>query len=229
MHRCMPLLWLICPMLLAQAPRVLEQQIDVADLTKIELQANVGDIQIHVVEGPKIKIKVTLSAHKRGMFGNATKLAASIEEARLLHRIDNRSLLRLEVDAPYNKKYLQEDWTLEVPSHLGFELDLGVGNLNASGIRGNIDVNSGVGDVTLTQVSGSIEVDVGVGDVNITVSGADYKKIELDTGTGDAIFESPQGKSYDDNFVGGHLIWKGSGPHTLEVDAGVGDVMVRIN
>ncbi len=216
-------------MIYAQAPRVMEHQVEVNALEKVELAVNVGDIRIDVVEGSSIHIKVTLTAHKRGIFGNAKKLESTMKEARLLSRVNDRRILKLEIDAPYKKKYLQEDWVIQVPSHLGFELDNGVGDINLDGIRGQIDINSGVGTITLTRVSGSIEVDVGVGDVNIQAQGSSYKNIELDTGTGDASLHNLQGIIQDDDFLGGHLLWKGTGSHRIEVDTGVGDIIVRID
>jgi hypothetical protein len=81
------------------------------------------------------------------------------------------------------------DYTLAVPSGCTVEVEAEEGDVEVSGITGNVTVAAEAGDVTVRKVGGNLEVeapsgDVSVGDVNTETGSAD-----LEVGSGDLSLE----------------------------------------
>lgn len=92
------------------------------------------------------------------------------------------------------------DLVIEVPEGKDFALYVAVGEVEATGITGDLRIDTGSGGVTATGITGSLEIDTGSGsitarDINgdlgvdtgsgrVEVSGVTGRRIEIDTGSG---------------------------------------------
>ena len=72
--------------------------------------------------------------------------------------------------------------TLDVPSHTAVDLSTGGGNMQVSGIQGNVTLDSGGGDAGISGIGGAASVQTGGGDVD--GSGLFSRHVTTDSGGG---------------------------------------------
>ncbi len=103
--------------------------------------------------------------------------------------------------------------TVRIPEALDFELEMGVGDVDITALRGDVRVDLGVGDV-LVEVAedtvGSVSLDVGVGSADIDPA-------------------PPHGDRSGFLFLGNELRWDdGPGRSEIDIEVGVGEANVRL-
>jgi DUF4097 and DUF4098 domain-containing protein YvlB len=97
------------------------------------------------------------------------------------------------------------DYALRVPADSAVEVEAQAGDVEVSGLSGNVTVFAGAGDVTVRDVGGGIRIGAPQGDVSVGGVNTDTGGVELEVGTGDVDLR--------DMVVG-----------TLEASVGAGDV-----
>jgi lia operon protein LiaG len=136
------------------------------------------------------------------------------------------------------------DLVIEVPAGRSLAAYLGVGEMEASGVSGNLRLDSGSGSVTATDITGALEVDTGSGAVRVSrVNGS----LHLDTGSGSIEVDDVTGDEVEldtgsgrvrvrDVRAGSFAVDTGSGAVTLDrissptvvVDTGSGSVDIEL-
>lgn len=107
-------------------------------------------------------------------------------------------------------------------------LDTSTGQVSVSGITGDLSVDTGSGDVRLTNISGGeLSIDTGSGEVNATDVKA--SSLHVDTGSGDVTVRSVTSKDVDiDTGSGSVDVAFTSAVDNLKVDTGSGSVTIGI-
>lgn len=124
------------------------------------------------------------------------------------------------------------DWTVSVPADAAVRVTTGTGDVRLGGTRGAVSVSTGTGDVDLSALgSATVGVETGTGDVRLRFLTVP-DRVRVTTGTGDVEVRVPGGAAY--------RVTGGTGPgtrttsvqtdptstHLLQVDTGVGDVLL---
>jgi hypothetical protein len=212
----------------AASPRILDGQVAVDGVETVRLDAGVGDIKIVIVDGAtEVTIEVELKARRGGFFSSLKSAQREVDEAEL--RMDvSKGVLRLEVETESDDRHFEERWTVELPTQLGCDLDLGVGDIEVHGLSGDLTVDIGVGDLVATTVSGDLNIDIGVGEASVEAAAADYGSVDGSGGVGDARLTVRGDRVSSSGFVGKSTEWTGSGEHIIEISVGVGDAKVTL-
>ena len=97
-------------------------------------------------------------------------------------------------DLVKNSKPFEISYQIKLPRHTDLVLETGVGDLEASGLEGDIEADLGVGEIYIEKVNGSIEVKTGVGKIHLSlVSGP----VNATTGVGEIILTLPSEAAVD--------------------------------
>ena len=214
---------------LAGTSRVLQGSTEASGLDKVRLDAGVGDIELNAVhDGDQVTVEVELKPRRGGFFSSMKKAQREVDKAEL--RMDaSRGVLRLEIESESDDRHFEEHWIIELPAHLAFDLELGVGDVQVRDLEGNLNVEIGVGELDATGVSGDLMVEIGVGDASIEASATDYGSVSGSGGVGDAKLTVQGQRVSSSGFVGHSAEWSGSGDHIIEIDVGVGDAKVTLD
>lgn len=225
---------LICVMTLlagvadATSERTLTGSFPAESVESVSIEAGVGDIDITATDSAVVEVEVRLTPRRGGIFSSMKQAEQEVEEASLLNE-NVRSRLYLEIDSSSGERRFEERWTIRLPARLAVELDLGLGDVTVTGLRGGTDFEVGVGDVTLDAVSGDLFIEVGVGDVTVNAESADYGNVEASGGVGDSQLRVRGERVNSEGMVGHSASWQGDGSHRLEIEVGVGKARVTLN
>jgi hypothetical protein len=213
---------------IAGAPRTLNATLPADGLDTVKLEAGVGDVEIFAADTvDEVTLEVQLKPRRGGFFSSMKKAQREVDEAEL--RVEaSGGTLRLEIDTDADDRHFEESWTIELPSRLAFDLELGVGDVEIRGIAGELSCEIGVGDVLVEAVSGDVTVEVGVGDASVTSSADFYGSVAGSGGVGDAKLTVRGERISSSGFVGHSAEWNGEGPHHIEISVGVGDARVTL-
>jgi len=212
----------------AGSTRTIDGAVSADGITKMRLDAGVGDIIVTAVDGAaEITVEVRLEPRRGGFFSSMKKAQREVDEAEL--RMDvSRGVLRLEIETDTNDRHFEENWTIEVPARVDFDLDLGVGDVEVTGLRGSLNADIGVGDIAAESVRGDVNLDVGVGEARVVGAAADYGSVAGSGGVGDSRLMVRGEKVSSSGFVGHSAEWTGDGEHYIEIEIGVGDARVTL-
>lgn len=119
--------------------------------------------------------------------------------------------LRLHKFPGWNNHGMTVIGQLSVPRGLALDVEMGVGDLDVSGIEGDIDV------------------ELGVGAADIRASRSQASHVSVNTGIGDAEIRGGGSGTRSRGFIGSHAVWSdGSGRSAVRLHVGVGDATVRL-
>lgn len=136
------------------------------------------------------------------------------------------------------------DLVVEVPAGRTFAAYLGVGEMEATGVSGDVRLDTGSGNVTASDMSGSLEVDTGSGSVTVRrvegslgvdtgsggveVSGVVGDEVELDTGSGRVRASDIDAQRFAVDTGSGSVDLAGVRAPTVLVDTGSGSVDIEL-
>ena len=120
--------------------------------------------------------------------------------------------------------------TLDVPSHTAVDLTTGGGNMQVSGIQGNVTLDSGGGDLTASDLGGILTFSTSGGDVD--GSGLFSRHVTTDSGGGDVtlVFTSVP-DSVKVSSSGGDItivVPRGSTSYAIKSNADGGDFSAKV-
>jgi hypothetical protein len=108
-----------------------------------------------------------ITVHQGQLSGGTARLTGKVEYSLVRPKFTvNASGVSLRCDVPTGNCGL--DATLDVPSHTAVDLTTGGGNMQVSGIQGNVALDSGGGEVGISGIGGTADVLSGGG--NLTAS-----------------------------------------------------------
>ncbi len=197
----------ICSPVAASEPiREIDSTFGLGGAHSVQLKMPVGDLTVSAADDDEVTLHVEIRCAR----AESTKCRKQAEKLVVKTR-SRRGWLHLSLtDYPKASGRLSVDVQLRIPAQLGFESDMGVGDVNITGLESNI------------------EVDVGVGDVTMELDSVHIRRIELDTGVGDARLNLGERWIEGTGWVGSGLVWHGEGEGRIEVDCGVGDALIKL-
>jgi len=173
----------------------LVREFPAGEVLRVEVVGGASDIALHAEEG-KARVEVHYIVHGWG----------SLAEARERELLANPPVYLLDgtLRVGPEPEGIDLDYVLFLPPEAEVEVEVGSGDVQASGFSKSVRIRTGSGDVDLARVSGEIHVRCGSGDIRLhQVFGAVF----VCTGSGDL----------DGRELKGHI----------DVETGSGDVSLR--
>lgn len=197
----------IAPSLATAEHLMLDYSRPVAGITRVVLDAGVGEVEVIGDSSTTITASVDVSQKGSRFWSRRDESLAGLE---IQPELDGATLrLRLGKGARGDHSW-GEEWTVHLPRELAVEVELGVG------------------EVRVLDVAGDITVEVGVGDVSVEGEDAKFGRVRASSGVGDASLRTPREHEDGEGFIGHSLQSRGSGQSEISVSAGVGDTRIRL-
>jgi hypothetical protein len=210
--------------------RTLSGSVPAEGVQVVTLDSSIGDVEIRAVEGARdITVEVLLTPRRGGFFSSKKRAEQDVEDASLSIKASGGELALHVAPKGGDDRRFEEDWRIEMPPAVAFELDHGVGDIDIRGLASRIEIDSGVGDVRVEALGGDIAVDIGVGDVLVRAPAAAYASAEGSGGVGEVSLTVVGEHIESGGFVGKSASWKGTGSGRIEVSAGVGDTVITLD
>ena len=212
-----PLLWSIAAIAIlgimvsahAEATvRTIQKDLPAEESKWLFIELPIGDLKVIGIDGDEIRLSLKIQCEDRGR----SKCRRAAEDIEL--DVDQHSDgIEIGIDRwpKFRNKGMSLDGYLEVPRQLVLEIDIGVGEVNVSGMEDDV------------------EIDIGVGEASIEMDESVVRSVSLDAGVGEAILRVGGRTIEGSGFIGHGLDWRdGPGRAHIEVDCGVGSVDVYL-
>lgn len=118
------------------------------------------------------------------------------------------------------------DIIISVPEGKSVDVYLGVGDISASNVKGNLRLDSSSGRVDVSGSKGDLSVDTGSGDVKVT--GASGDAISIDTGSGEVNGTSLTAAKLDVDTGSGDVELRDVSSEDVSIDTGSGSVSLSL-
>jgi hypothetical protein len=187
--------------------RSFDRRFDARGLQRLVLDIPVAEMEIEGTSSDRIEAEVIVECEWRKR--NCEELADEID---LVSRKWNDELT-LEVEGMKKWRCLGVSLHIRItaPASVKLELDVGVGEIEIYGFKNDV------------------YVDVGVGEVDVEMDEALVRSVSLDTGIGDVQMSYTGGRMQAGGILDNVLRWdEGSGPARLRLEAGIGEIDVRL-
>jgi hypothetical protein len=189
--------------------RTITESFELAPGQQVRVDFPVGELRLTGVEGATVAVEIELHSDEGGR-----RCVEGLEHVELeSDATAGRLLLRIEKEPKWAWDDLEMEAEIRLPADRELAVDMGVGQLEVDGMRG---------EVTL---------DLGVGEVDVTVPAAGVRSVRLDAGVGQTSLRLPEGwvderRSF---LIGSEIHWnEGRGAADVWVDVGVGEASVRL-
>lgn len=179
------LLFLIMlPLMASASDVVLKGEIVAQDLAKLQLNAQVGEVEIRGIKTHTVRWRVKLEPQEKGWFTSTARVREKLGEIKVRSETDN-IILHLELDYPdgLDDDDVKHQWQIEVPIAFAVDVKQGVGKLNVADVQGGFNGELGVGNLSILGVQGGVNGELGVGNAKVTVSAGN---VSVEVGTGNA-------------------------------------------
>ena len=210
------------------AERVLTNIVPGDGIDAAALTNGVGDVVITAADVPEITVDVTLIPRRGGLFSSYRKAEQEVESARLTTNVANRRL-ELEIDSGAGDPHFEAQWVVVLPARVTLEIAAGVGDVTIRGAAAGVTIELGVGDATVEVSDGPVEIELGVGDATVRGPVARFGQVTASGGVGDATVVADGQQVTSQGMVGRETSWRGDGPHSIELEVGVGDARVVLD
>ena len=209
----------------ASNSRMLTAEVEMADLTAVQLEAGVGDVEITVTDGSLVVASVELRPRRGGIFSSLKAAEKQVQAVTFEPTVKGKTLV-LTLEGIDEDRRFEEDWTISVPSPMAMIVELGVGDLEMTNASGGLDLELGVGDAAVHANGGPIEIEVGVGDITVRGQASAFRTVEASAGVGDVRIVAQGQKIAGEGFIAHSAEWSGPGNDDLEAESGVGDIRI---
>jgi hypothetical protein len=210
------------------AERVLTNIVPGDGIDAITLTNGVGDVVITAADVPEITVDVTLIPRRGGLFSSYRKAEQEVESARLTTNVANRRL-ELEIECGSGDPHFEAQWVVVLPARVSLEIAAGVGDVTIRGAAAGVTIELGVGDASVEVSDGPVEIELGVGDATVRGPVARFGQVTASGGVGDATVVGGGQQVTSQGMVGRETSWRGDGPHSIELEVGVGDARVVLD
>ncbi len=176
---------------------------------RVRIEFPVGELRVVPSDGSHVRfeLRVRCRSHNEA---RCEELANRLR----LDSDDKGGTLHLKLDnyPKWNNKGFTVMGVLHVPPALALKVEMGVGQLEVTGLEGDLDV------------------DLGVGEADIRTSRTRAHHVSVDTGIGDATIRGGGSGTERHGFIGSHASWSaGPGRASVKLHVGVGDATVRLD
>lgn len=183
---------------LAKDSKQFQDQVTVDANSTIKLDVGVGEFELSTHDGQFVKYTIEVEEANNKWFGHV-----DWDDVKMQQKLSGNTL-HLEVDGDD----IKQTWRISVPRDANIELDMGVGEANLRGVGADVDA------------------EIGVGELHIETLNTDYRKINLESGVGEASLSGFKGQQSSRSFVSEEINWRGEGKYSIEAEVGVGEVSV---
>ena len=206
-------LFLICLAIACAHQEFKRLTLPVEDITSLEIRCGAGSLEIEGSSSTTIDVRAEIiienTDQKDAQALIRDKMKLSLErdgdKAVLVAGFEETSGLRIFGNRLINL-------TVGLPRDLDLKVEDGSGNIELSGIRGDIDIDDGSGSIRIGDIGGNAVINDGSGDIELSGIRGD---IDIDDGSGEIVVNDGGG------FIG---IRDGSG--SISVTNVVGDVEI---
>ncbi len=179
-----------------------------AGITRVVLEAGVGDVEIIAEDSGRITAHVEVSSSKS--WRGSAKAKRELETLQLDSEVKGETLYLRMSDSHDDDHHFGEDWSLHLPPGVA------------------VKVEQGVGDLRVLDLAADIEAEVGVGEIRIEGDYAAFGEISGKSGVGDVSMRSPKGRDEGSGFIAHTMSARGPGKASIDASAGVGDIDIRL-
>jgi hypothetical protein len=120
------------------------------------------------------------------------------------------------------------DYDLRVPAGASVDIESEAGDVEVSGLTGNVKVAAEAGDVTIGDVGGGVNVSVPQGDVTVANVNTDTGGAELEVGSGDVFLEDLILGTLEASVEAGNVTLSGRFSGDGRVSVEIGDIIARL-
>ena len=175
---------------------------------RIRLEFPVGELKVVATDEPHVRFDLKVRC-KSGSDEHCEEIANRL----ILDSDDTGGTLHLKLHKypQWNNHGMEVMGQLSVPRTMPVEVEMGVGELDITGLEGDLDVT------------------LGVGQADIRALRAKASHVSVDTGIGDAEIQGGGSDTHSRGFIGSHSVWTdGPGRGAVRLHVGVGDATVRL-
>ena len=209
------------------AERTLEASFPADHIEAISVTNGVGDFSFAAGDSSDIRVRITLTPRRGGLFSSMKRAEEDVEKATLMSDVDDR-ILFLEVDSGSSEPRFEAHWLVTGPSRLALNLEQGVGDVEVTGSAGDIEMEVGVGTASLAVLGGDVNVNVGVGNGTVRGPAGAFRSADGAAGVGGTVIEADGDVENSSGFVSHSSSWRGDGTYTMELEVGVGDAKITL-
>lgn len=222
----------------ASAPATTEVvEFDSADINKLVIKNNIGDVKVNVSQGGKAIVTITKKNFTPACRVNVLKkeqslhveIAISDPESSCDANYDIKIPKEIAIDAESGSGDLQIN---DTKGELSF--DTGHGDIKVNAEVTNLDGKSGHGDISINGLTASGSLKSGSGDITITYKAAPTSgELNIKSGSGDAQVVLPKDAKVKTSFRAGNGSLKNDLGETadskfkISMDSGSGDLMIK--
>lgn len=186
--------------------RRVEQQFFLGDALRVELDLSIGELVVEGTDRDRVEVELVLTCRRDDLEKCRERANRIRLEPRVSKRIFSLALRR----TPREKLFgIDAKMTVRIPSTQELEVDLRSGDVMVRGMRWNMEIDAGEGDVDVAHrhdLVGRVSIAVGFGSADLWISDG---RIE--------------GRGFPKS-----VKWNGPGQARIEIDAGGGNAVVRL-
>ena len=188
---------------------------------RVHLTNAAGRVRVEGVEGSN-SVEYEATRYAMGPDPAAAKQQAS-EVPVDISREDSR--ITIETDGGRDTG---ADYDLRVPAGSSVDIESEAGDVEVSGLTGNVRVAAEAGDVTIGNVGGGVNVSVPQGDVTVANVNTDTGGAELEVGSGDVFLEDLILGTLEASVEAGSVTLSGRFSGDGRVSVETGDIIARL-
>ena len=188
---------------------------------RVHLTNAAGRVRVEGVEGSN-SVEYEATRYAMGPDPAAAKQQAS-EVPVDISREDSR--IRIETDGGRDTG---ADYDLRVPAGSSVDIESEAGDVEVSGLTGNVRVAAEAGDGTIGNVGGGVNVSVPQGDVTVANVNTDTGVAELEVGSGDVFLEDLILGTLEASVEAGSVTLSGRFSGDGRVSVETGDIIARL-
>ena len=188
---------------------------------RVRLANAAGQVRVEGVKGSR-SVDYEATRYAMGADPAAAKQRAS-EVPVDISREDSKIVI--ETDGGENTG---ADYSLRVPTGSSVEVESEAGDVEVSGISGNVTVGAEAGDVTVRDVGGDVKVEAPRGDVSVGDVNTDTGSANLEAGVGDVSLEDLILGTLETSVEAGDVTLSGRFSGGGRVSVETGDIIVML-
>lgn len=180
-----------------------------AGITEVVIDGGVGKVEMIADGKDRISAHVEITA-KESHWWSSRGAREDFEKVEISSDVKGGTLyLKLRPKRHGDREY-SEEWSVQLPKDVAVKIDFGVG------------------DVRVLDVAGDVHVNLGVGNIRVEGAYANFGRVRGSCGVGDVDARLPEGRKEGRGFIAHELDFDGPGKSSIKLEAGVGDIEVRL-
>lgn len=204
------LLTVFCPALTASERREISEQFEIAEGQKLRIDFPVGELEIEAGDRTQVEAELTVRCR-----WNLADCRHAVEQIELVSRSTSRRVtLELSGLSRWHGTTLDIEGMILVPKNTPLEVEMGVAELDITGVETDL------------------RIDVGVGKVRVSMPEAQISRALLDVSVGEVELLGAPGRATGRRsfLVGNEVHWDdGPGQARVDIEVGVGEITLWLD